>query len=152
MKLNTVPSQDQIKILENLNLKTIAWLLGVTTRTIQNKHFPKNPNGKYDCRNIIQFIRDGLLESGQDVDSPALERFRNARASLSELELERVRGSLVNVGNIQDHLRAISKRLRECSDRLEKRFGRDAKEMLNETLLSYEKEIEEMEVNENGQK
>lgn len=74
---------------------------------------------------------DPLLSSG---DSPGLERYRQAKASLAELELEERRGVLVRVDKVRDILGRWASLIRRLGEHLLKRFGADALQSLRETL------------------
>ena len=67
-------------------------------------------------------------------DSPALERYRAAKADLAEMQLERERGELIS----RDHVRAALGRwagpLRRAGEILEKQHGQSARKVLDEAL------------------
>lgn len=75
-----------------------------------------------------------LPQLGTDPDSPALERYRLARARLTELELERRRDSLVSVAQIQAAIGFLGEILREAGGQLRQRFGPDAQAVIVESL------------------
>lgn len=67
-------------------------------------------------------------------DTPALERYRAARAAQELLKLETMKGNLVDLSDLESDLVLINKRLRQVSDQLQRQFGREAGEMLVEAL------------------
>lgn len=105
-------------------------------------------NGAYKLQQVSRWLRnqnagpfrgsnktepsDPLLVA--DVDSPGLERYRLAKAALAELELEERKGSLIPLEKVRDVLSRWSSLIRRMGESLSKRFGKDAAELLNETL------------------
>jgi phage terminase Nu1 subunit (DNA packaging protein) len=76
---------------------------------------------------------DPLLEDG---DSPALERYRLAKAKLAELDLETRKGQLIERDKARDIFSRWAVLVRRMGERLSKRFGPDAAATVNETLDS----------------
>lgn len=74
-----------------------------------------------------------LLEEG---DSPALERYRLAKAKLAELDLETRKGQLIERDKARDIFSRWAVLIRRMGERLAKRFGPDAAATVNETLDS----------------
>ena len=73
--------------------------------------------------------------------SPALERYREERAALARLDrLERER-VLVNRQAIREGMGRISAVLRTAGDTLQRQFGPEALEILNEALAEAEREL-----------
>ncbi|KKN53095.1 hypothetical protein LCGC14_0606070 [marine sediment metagenome] len=93
--------------LRSMTQKSAAWLFGIDARTMRTaawKDAPRNKDGKtYNAQALVVWRREVEAEAaGTDPlsaggDSPALERFRNARADREELELSVRREQLVNV-------------------------------------------------------
>lgn len=81
---------------------------------------------------------DPLLNGG---DSPNLERYRAARASMAEMELDRARGSHVRVEDIGTMLIAFSTSIRRGGDVLRRKFGNEAAEILAEAIDDAERAI-----------
>lgn len=67
-------------------------------------------------------------------DSPSLERLRIANAKLKELELAERQLQLIPRTLIHERLSGFAAILRRAGDRLQSRFGREAKEMLDQAL------------------
>ena len=75
-------------------------------------------------------------------NSPALERFREERwklARLDRLERERV---LLPLDDVHEFVTELATILRGASDRLERRFGAGALEIINEALDTYDTRVE----------
>lgn len=82
---------------------------------------------------------DDALMAGES--TPALERYREERAALARLDrLERER-VLVNRQAIREGLGRVSAILRTAGDTLQRQFGPEALEILNEALAESEREL-----------
>jgi hypothetical protein len=85
---------------------------------------------------------DALMRSAQT--SPALERYREERALLAELDrLERTR-QLLPLDYVQQAHDRMAMLIRRAIERLDIRFGNDAGDIMRDTLDDYEREIDEM--------
>lgn len=84
--------------------------------------------------NVPQVPADELLL--EDGDSPALERYRLAKAKLAELDLETRKGQLIERDKARDIFSRWAVLVRRMGERLAKRFGPDAAATVNETLDS----------------
>lgn len=91
---------------------------------------------------------DGLLSGGA---SPALERYRDERAKLAKLERLEREQELLPREQVHEGLGRIANILRGVGDTLQKKFGPEALEILNEALDDAEQDIERM-LGEQGQK
>ena len=76
-------------------------------------------------------LDDPLLAEG---DSPALERYRLAKAKHAELDLEHRRGELIDRDKCRDVLSRWGTVIRKMGDRLSKRFGLEANQMVGEAI------------------
>lgn len=88
---------------DNLTRNHVAQAFDVSARTVSNwleAGCPRKPNGRYCLKDVIQWKIDELEAEVANVDSPALERYRTARAELAELELEERRGQLAPVEQV----------------------------------------------------
>ncbi len=79
-------------------------------------------------------IDDPMLLVG---DSPALERYRNARARLSEIEVAAKEKSFVAVSDIEPPLMGLTVPLREAGDALARQFGNHAAAILNQAVQRW---------------
>lgn len=77
-------------------------------------------------------IADPLMVAGGN--SPALERYRAARADMAELERDRIRGDLVRVAVIMETLRPFLTVLRRAGEQLRLKCGNDAVEIFNDSI------------------
>lgn len=84
---------------------------------------------------------DAELFSGSD--SPALERFRLARAEQVELDLARQRGQLLPREEVHAWMARLGGTLRATCETLQRQFGRQAAAMIQEALDDYEREVRE---------
>lgn len=74
---------------------------------------------------------DPLLADG---DSPALERYRLAKAKHAELDLEQRRGELIDLSKCRDLFGRWGSVIRKMGDRVSKRFGVEANQMVAEAI------------------
>lgn len=80
---------------------------------------------------LIQAAEDPLLAEG---DSPGLERYRMAKAKLAELDLESRKNQLIDREKARDIFGRWATLIRRMGERLSKRWGNEAANMVNETL------------------
>lgn len=73
--------------------------------------------------------------------SPALERFREERAKLARLDRLEREGKLLARDKVHDGLARIATILRGAGDTLQRQFGPDALELLNDALDDAQREI-----------
>lgn len=106
----------------------------------RSRGMPGRP-GSYDLREVLRWalMRGLLVDRGaaDDLgagDSPALERYRAARAQLAELELERQKKSLVPRDAIRNGLSRFAHQLRQLAERMGKRHGPEAAITVNEAI------------------
>lgn len=89
-----------------------------------------------DARLAADPTSDDPLMSGPD--SPALERFRTARAGLAERDLAERDKELVKGGLLSQALRAGINALRATGDRLIRKFGNECGDIFNEGVNEFE--------------
>ena len=82
---------------------------------------------------------DPLLAGG---DSPGLERYRLAKAELAELDVAERQKQVVNVKDVEQIIGIVAARIRSLGDRMVKRFGKDARKMIDRSLDDAQKEID----------
>jgi hypothetical protein len=143
-------SQQQIQVLGSLAQGAAAAIVGLSARTFRDSDAPRNADGTYDARELARWIRktstqsDDLLAGG---DSPALERYRIARAQSAELDLSERRGKLVDVDAMAEWFGAeVAAPIRRAIGTLRTRFGDEAAELISEAIdkaetFSRKKEI-----------
>ena len=78
----------------------------------------------------------------ENADSPALERYRWARAEQEEMKASQMRGELVEIGDISDGLQLMASILRQAIETLQKQHGQDAADVLSDALDEVDTEIE----------
>ena len=76
-------------------------------------------------------------------DSPALERYRLARAKLSELELEERRKSLLPRDRVRTGLSRFAVILRQLGERLGQRYGPEATSSVNDALDDCQRVVDD---------
>lgn len=74
--------------------------------------------------------------------SPALERYRAARAEREELNLAEHRGELIHSNQLRQQLQTMAGVLREAIAQLQREFGQKAYEIVAEALAEAESKIE----------
>jgi phage terminase Nu1 subunit (DNA packaging protein) len=79
----------------------------------------------------VQASDDPLLAEG---DSPALERYRLAKAKHAELDLEQRRAELIDLAKCRDLFGRWGSVIRKMGDRVSKRFGSEANQMVAEAI------------------
>ena len=94
-------------------------------------------------QDMLRQLEEAVSEPGMTGDSPALERFREARARLAELDYDQRCGSLVETEAILSGLLHAMSIIRDCGDRLQRECGPKALEILNEAIDSAEREVKD---------
>ena len=91
-----------------------------------------------------------LLASGMDDASllfgrstPSLERVRRATAELREIQVARERGNLVDRALARECLLQLAGMLRAAGETLQRRYGPDALEIVNDMIANWERLVEE---------
>ena len=80
----------------------------------------------------------------RDTDSPALERWREAKAKHAELDYRERVNELVPRDQIRAGLLEIASRLRQFGESLQRHYGNPAIDLLHEALADIEEAIERM--------
>lgn len=126
----------------------VAAFFGVSPDTAKQWKRRGMPGGKgrYPLREIARWLR----ESGPwkpharptvDADpmlagpeSPALERYREARAKLAELDLAERTKTLVDMAEMHEWLSDLARHLRRAGERIDRLCGPEPKRILDEAL------------------
>jgi len=125
----------------------VAEFFGVSVDTVKNwakQKMPGKPRA-YRLDQIAIWLRtegpgskalrlasdDPLLGDG---DSPALERYRLAKAKHAELDLEHRKGELIDVSKCRDILAQWAAVIRKTGDRLSRRFGIEANLIVSDAI------------------
>ena len=80
---------------------------------------------------------DPMLAGG---DSPGLERFRMARAKIAELDLAARESSLIPRDKVHDGLGRLATIIRGAGESLQRQFGAEAQDVLDEVLADFDRE------------
>jgi phage terminase Nu1 subunit (DNA packaging protein) len=133
----------------------LASVLGVCPDTVKrwaSQGMPGRPR-EYPIAEIVTWLReagpwrpadgcDPLLVGGERSD--ALERYRDERAKLARLDrLERER-QLIPRDEIHGLLAEVAGLLRAAGDRLQKQFGRDAQDVLDNALDDVDRLVDRL--------
>jgi phage terminase Nu1 subunit (DNA packaging protein) len=114
----------------------LASLMGVNRRTIADwksqPGFPRKGVRGWSVAAVSSWRsrRDGCEDSPDPllagVVSPALERYRQARATLAELEVSQKRSQLVSLEAVTQGLAVFASTMRSAFDTLQRQFGQEA--------------------------
>jgi len=81
-----------------------------------------------------------MLADGSD--SPAMERYRQARAESAELDLALRKGEIIPVDTASEILAISASRIRRATDQLGQAHGENAKLIIEHALDEAEEELE----------
>ena len=108
-----------------------------------------------DLRALAKWLHDFLASNARKLaalstgdplldgeSTPALERYRNARAILAEMDIEERSGQLIRRDVAHDNLMLIASLLRGAGVVLQRQFGDEAHTILDEALDEAERVIE----------
>ena len=95
-----------------------------------------------NARKLAAGDGDDPLMAG--ASTPALERYRLARAKLAELELEQREGNVLLRDVLHEGFGEIASMLRRASERLDRQCGREAYEILDEALTNAERKFDSL--------
>jgi hypothetical protein len=128
-------------------LADVAAHFGVKPYTVRDWRRDRMPGsrGAWDLRAIAQWRRSRRKKPEPDPlmsgpTSPALERYRAARAALVELDLARRRGELIDRDQWQQFMLHAAGLIRSAGEGLLKHFGPEAHAILDDALLALEGE------------
>ena len=142
--MSTAKTKHLKEVLQAIPQTLAAWLLSVQPRTMRTatwKDAPRNPDGSYDARELVEWRLERQAET-DDVDpllagsdSPALERFRNARADRKELELAARRQQLIDVDEFLAWWDSeIAAPIHKSLEKLQRKYGKEAAELVTASL------------------
>ena len=138
-----------------LTVPAAAKLLGCSVQNVRSNYLPKLGGDdiitgrpvrvrfaalveSIVARRVAEAIRqqpqpaaDPLLVEG---DSPGLERYRLAKAKHAELDLEQRRAELIDLAKCRDLFGRWGSVIRKMGDRVSKRFGVEANQMVAEAI------------------
>ncbi len=126
----------ELETVRNVTQATASAVLGFrSTGSLRSlDDAPRLENGRYDLRALVPWYVDRQVEkaaaaSGSDPmmaagDSPALERYRNARAALAEMELDAKRKDTHPTEFIAHVLKQWASVWRRLGERLARRYAK----------------------------
>ena len=135
-------------------MRKVAAFFGVSETTIKDwraRGMPGEPK-RYNLSEITKWridiersraappSEDPLLDGG---DSPALERYRNAKADLAELDIAEREGRLVEADTIKSVLYAVASSIRELGELYQRQGHVAAFDLLQQHLEGIQKRIDE---------
>lgn len=149
LKNATQATGEQKAILSRLTQQSAAWLLGKTTRFLRDHQPARNADGTYDGPTLLEWMvaRERLeaveKEAADGGADSAKARILEAKAIQEELEVQREQRKLVDREQIHAFLAQLSGTLRSAGDKLQREFGREALEILNDAIDATGKMIKE---------
>lgn len=147
---------EQVAVIHSLGQAAAALLVGVTPRTLrETPAAPRGADGLYDGPQLVRYFRERDLArqsskrivSGDDQlmadesDSPALEKYREHRATLAGFQVDETRGNLIPRAEVRMTLLWMAQLLQRAGERLEVACGQAAQDIHNETLREFAREI-----------
>lgn len=138
-KAKTIP--ELVEAMASLPQGAAAWLVGVSPRTLRDRQVvPRNADGTYNAQDVVLWHLEQLepvdgepMLSGSN--SPALERFRAARADREELELAVRREQLLNLDDFLAWFDAeVMAPIRKNLDTLQRKHGEVAFDLVTAGL------------------
>lgn len=118
---------------------------------------PGQNDGRFDLKEMLAWClrnvweerrgkRPNLLDDEEMLygggDSPNLEEFRKWRAKIAQKQYEEKCEQVIDRQTVHDCLTSIAGILRQFGEQLQRTFGNEASDMLNETLVEAEAQIE----------
>jgi hypothetical protein len=138
------------------SLEDVAAFFDVSIQTVERywtkSGMPGGDKGPWDVREIAAWRqkRSGK-HTGGDPDpmldgpaSPALERYREARAAMARLDLATREKNLLPRADVHTGLARIASVIRQAGDTLQKQFGAEPHAVLIEALDEAEQQIENL--------
>lgn len=131
------------QVASRLTASTAAWLLSMSDSGFRAAKPPKNDDGKtYDARELVEWYIGRLktpdpLMDVPSSDSPALERYRTAKARLAELAYEKECRNVLPVAEVRTAIVGMTAPLRRAAEELGRTFGPDAQRVLNSAIATY---------------
>jgi len=136
-------------------LGDVATVYGVSVPTVKGwraSGMPGQP-GRYPLADISRWLRaegpwrpriaadgDELLVSGSD--SPALERYRQAKAELSELELARQRKDVMPLEDVRRVCETYGSHIKRATRTLRRRYDNGAADVILDALDRAHRELD----------
>jgi phage terminase Nu1 subunit (DNA packaging protein) len=128
--------------------ENLADAVGVSRRTIatwiRKPDFPQKSNRGWHIDAVLRWRESQAIADPGDPmmsgkDSPALERYRLARAKTVELELRQKRGQLIPKDAVVQCLNIFASTLRDALDKLRRLHGDEAYAIMSQAIDDVEK-------------
>lgn len=153
-----------VSAIEEFTARTIdqvARFFRVNRRTVSEWKGRGCPGGRgaYSLPDIVQWLREHIWSDGgngkplqgfegddddlQGFDSPGLERYRLAKAEITELDLAAKKKQMVSRDSIGDGLVRCSGVLRGALENLQRQFGPEALAIMDDALAEYDRIVHE---------
>ena len=134
-------AKGQIEVMQQLSQKATAWLLDLDRTAMwgSRSDCPRNEDDSYDASAVMKWRLSQNQSMGTDSlmdgnDSPALERYRAAKAIEAERKNDLQAGKLINSEDLRRILMDLSKRFLEQAQSMERTHGPDIGEQIREMV------------------
>jgi hypothetical protein len=135
-----------IEYLKHAPQAVAAWVCGMSPRSFRDRHAPRNPDGSYDIRAVVQSLikaqDEADIEAAEGISSPALERWRLARAKDAEITLAERQRQIVSVELFQRMTAAAFVPLRRFAEEQIREHGNGTADAWAEAVEEFEREVE----------
>jgi len=134
-----------IRAMKSLSQKEVAWLIGLTDRQVRNcDDCPRRDDGKYDAAAVVQWhversTSDPMVSSES---TPALERWRLARARTAEDDLATRRGQLVEADVVRECAGRAFAPIRRFAEEQIKQYGGVTQDAWNDAVERFRRELQ----------
>lgn len=137
-------TKDQIKAMQSLTQGAAAWLVGVGERHLRTTDAPRNADGTYCGVDLARWLTERAADDVADTgtESPNLERYRAAKADLTEMLAAERRGQLIPREASRDFLGRVAAIICQAGQVI-KTFSTEAHAILDEALADAETAVEE---------
>lgn len=145
----------RLRPLESLTAAEVGWIFGVTHNAVGLWHAehgcPRHDESmRYNLRDVVRWRMEWVKRTADkdaDLDlagssSPALERYRTAKAELAELDLQTKRQQLLPRDDIRLMLSRLATIIRGACETLQKLHGPDAKRIMDDALDGFIREVD----------
>ena len=134
--------------LQTLTQTDLAWIFGVSRTTLirwAKQDLPRGRNKRYDLSAAIGWYKQRLDDSSDGAialsDDQEGRRYRRAKASLAELDLEERRGGLVDRAENRKWLGEIAAFMRNALEKIQREWP-DAYRILDSAMDTFDRRIE----------
>lgn len=118
-----------------------ASVFGVARQTFAAWDCPRNDDKTYSIPDVIRWRTDREAELGGGGNSPALERYRLAKAEQAEIELAQAKRELVSMADFRQWLGAWSRQMERYAMEIQKRGWRDAYDLFVARVEAAKREV-----------